>query len=135
MVGILELPRSGTSTGAVAFGIVSLLPVELILQLGSSAGFAMVFALLTAAILWNRDLMVWTAGIELTHAHRLDHRGGHRQSINERQDRNQRRRLGASRQYRKVAAAFADFWVRRGLFAVDRGESNRQGEEAVRGSE
>ena len=31
-----------TSTGAVAFGIISLLPVELILQVGSSAGFAMV---------------------------------------------------------------------------------------------
>src|SRR5271168_5466481 len=29
------------STGAVAFGIVSLLPVELILQVGSGAGFAM----------------------------------------------------------------------------------------------
>jgi hypothetical protein len=39
------------STGAVAFGIVSLLPVELILQVGSGAGFAMVFALLIAAIL------------------------------------------------------------------------------------
>src|SRR5262249_22996077 len=38
------------SSGAVAFGIVSLLPVELILQVGSSAGFAMVFALLIAAI-------------------------------------------------------------------------------------
>jgi hypothetical protein len=38
------------STGAVAFGIVSLLPVELILQVGSGAGFAMVFALLIAAI-------------------------------------------------------------------------------------
>jgi PiT family inorganic phosphate transporter len=42
-----------TSTGAVAFGIVSLLPVELILQVGSDAGFAMVFALLIAAIAWN----------------------------------------------------------------------------------
>ena len=41
------------SRGAVAFGIVSLLPVELILQVGSSAGFAMVFALLIAAIIWN----------------------------------------------------------------------------------
>ena len=41
------------STGAVAFGIVSLLPVELILQVGSSAGYAMVFALLIAAIIWN----------------------------------------------------------------------------------
>jgi PiT family inorganic phosphate transporter len=39
------------SSGAVAFGIVSLLPVELILQVGSSAGFAMVFALLIAAII------------------------------------------------------------------------------------
>src|SRR5215470_4194851 len=40
------------SSGAVAFGIVSLLPVELILQVGSGAGFAMVFALLIAAIIW-----------------------------------------------------------------------------------
>ena len=41
------------STGAVAFGIVSLLPVELILQVGSEAGFAMIFAMLFAAIIWN----------------------------------------------------------------------------------
>jgi len=39
------------SSGAVAFGIIALLPVELILQVGSSAGFAMIFALLIAAIL------------------------------------------------------------------------------------
>ena len=42
-----------TSTGAVAFGIVALLPVELILHVGSGAGFAMVFALLLSAIIWN----------------------------------------------------------------------------------
>jgi inorganic phosphate transporter, PiT family len=42
-----------TSSGAVAFGIISLLPVELILQVGSKAGMAMVFALLVAAIIWN----------------------------------------------------------------------------------
>ena len=42
-----------TSSGAVAFGIVSLLPVELILQVGTQAGFSMVFALLVAAIIWN----------------------------------------------------------------------------------
>ena len=47
------------SSGAVAFGIVSLLPVELILQVGSSAGFAMVFALLIAAILWNLGTWLW----------------------------------------------------------------------------
>jgi inorganic phosphate transporter, PiT family len=41
------------STGLVAFGIIALLPVELILQVGSGAGFAMVFALLIAAIIWN----------------------------------------------------------------------------------
>src|ERR1700745_3820529 len=50
-----------TSTGIVAFGIISLLPVELILQVGSNAGFAMVFALLVAAILWN--LGTWYFGV------------------------------------------------------------------------
>ena len=38
------------SSGAVAFGIISLLPVELILQVGSGARFAMVFALLLLAL-------------------------------------------------------------------------------------
>jgi PiT family inorganic phosphate transporter len=41
------------SSGAVAYGIIALRPVELILQVGSSAGFAMVFALLIGAIVWN----------------------------------------------------------------------------------
>ncbi len=58
-----------TSTGAVAFGIVSLLPVELILQVGSGAGFAMVFALLTAAILWN--LGTWWLGLPASSSHTL----------------------------------------------------------------
>ena len=40
-----------SSSGLVAFGIISLLPVELILQVGSKAGFAMVFALLVATII------------------------------------------------------------------------------------
>ena len=57
------------STGAVAFGIVSLLPVELILQVGSSAGFAMVFALLIAAIVWN--LATWYFGIPSSSSHTL----------------------------------------------------------------
>src|ERR1017187_5642487 len=44
------------STGAVAFGIISLLPVELILQVGRGAGFAMVFALLVrpSSGIWAR---------------------------------------------------------------------------------
>jgi PiT family inorganic phosphate transporter len=58
-----------TSSGAVAFGIVSLLPVELILQVGSSAGFAMVFALLTAAIVWN--LGTWWFGLPASSSHTL----------------------------------------------------------------
>lgn len=58
-----------TSSGAVAFGIVSLLPVELILQVGSSAGFAMVFALLMAAILWN--LGTWWFGLPASSSHTL----------------------------------------------------------------
>jgi inorganic phosphate transporter, PiT family len=57
------------STGAVAFGIVSLLPVELILQVGSSAGFAMVFALLVAAIIWN--LGTWYFGLPSSSSHTL----------------------------------------------------------------
>jgi PiT family inorganic phosphate transporter len=57
------------SSGAVAFGIVSLLPVELILQVGSGAGFAMVFALLLAAILWN--LGTWYFGLPSSSSHTL----------------------------------------------------------------
>jgi PiT family inorganic phosphate transporter len=57
------------SSGAVAFGIISLLPVELILQVGSAAGFAMVFALLIAAILWN--LGTWWLGLPASSSHTL----------------------------------------------------------------
>src|SRR5712671_6102810 len=57
------------SSGAVAFGIVSLLPVELILQVGSSAGFAMVFALLIAAIIWN--VGTWYLGLPASSSHTL----------------------------------------------------------------
>jgi len=58
-----------TSTGAVAFGIVSLLPVELILQVGSEAGFAMVFAMLISAIIWN--LGTWWLGLPASSSHTL----------------------------------------------------------------
>jgi PiT family inorganic phosphate transporter len=57
------------STGAVAFGIVSLLPVELILQVGSEAGFAMIFAMLIAAIIWN--LGTWWLGLPASSSHTL----------------------------------------------------------------
>jgi PiT family inorganic phosphate transporter len=57
------------STGAVAYGIITLLPVDLILQVGSTAGYAMIFSLLTAAIVWN--LGTWALGIPNSSSHAL----------------------------------------------------------------
>ncbi len=57
------------SSGAVAYSIITLLPVELILQVGSGAGFAMVFALLIAAILWN--LGTWYLGLPASSSHTM----------------------------------------------------------------
>lgn len=63
LIGVL------TSTGTVAFSIVALLPVELVLNVGSSSGWAMVFALLLAAILWN--LGTWYLGLPASSSHAL----------------------------------------------------------------
>ncbi len=57
------------SSGAVAFTIITLLPVELILQVGAGSGFAMVFALLIAAILWN--LGTWYFGLPASSSHTM----------------------------------------------------------------
>ena len=58
-----------TSTGAVAFGIIALLPVELVVNVGSGAGFAMVFALLLSAIIWN--VGTWYFGLPASSSHTL----------------------------------------------------------------
>ena len=58
-----------TSSGAVAYGIIALLPVELIIQVGSGTGFAMVFALLIGAIMWN--LGTWYLGLPASSSHTL----------------------------------------------------------------
>jgi PiT family inorganic phosphate transporter len=63
LIGVL------VSTGAVAFSVVSLLPVELVLNVGSGAGFAMVFALLISAIVWN--LGTWYLGLPASSSHTL----------------------------------------------------------------
>jgi inorganic phosphate transporter, PiT family len=63
LIGVL------TSSGAVAFGVLALLPVELVLNVGSGAGFAMVFALLIAAIVWN--LGTWYLGLPASSSHAL----------------------------------------------------------------
>jgi inorganic phosphate transporter, PiT family len=57
------------SSGAVAFSVLSLLPVELILQVGSDAGFSMVFALLIAAIIWN--VGTWWFGLPASSSHTM----------------------------------------------------------------
>ncbi|MHB9801050.1 inorganic phosphate transporter [Pseudomonas sp. MT3] len=57
------------SSGAVAFAIVSLLPLDLLLEVNSSAGLAMIFALLIASILWN--LGTWWLGLPVSSSHTL----------------------------------------------------------------
>src|ERR1700751_3827728 len=57
------------SSRALAFAVVSVLPFELILKVGSGAGFAMVFALLVSAILWN--LSTWWYGLPASSSHTL----------------------------------------------------------------
>ncbi len=67
--GILNFVGVMLSSGAVAWAIVSLLPVELILKGNSGSGFAMVFALLVAAILWN--LATWYRGLPVSSSHTM----------------------------------------------------------------
>jgi PiT family inorganic phosphate transporter len=54
---------------AVAFSIVHLLPVEMLVSVGSGEGMAMVLALLIAAILWN--LGTWSLGLPASSSHTL----------------------------------------------------------------
>ena len=54
---------------AVAFSIVHLLPVELLVDVGSGSGMAMILALLIAAILWN--LGTWSLGLPASSSHTL----------------------------------------------------------------
>jgi len=53
----------------VAYAIVHLLPVELLIDVDSGRGLAMVFSLLTAAIAWN--LGTWFLGIPASSSHTL----------------------------------------------------------------
>ncbi|HKN22768.1 MAG TPA: inorganic phosphate transporter [Terracidiphilus sp.] len=67
--GLCNLTGVLMSTGAVAFSVITLLPVELILKVSYGAGFAMVFALLIAAILWN--LSTWWLGLPASSSHTM----------------------------------------------------------------
>jgi inorganic phosphate transporter, PiT family len=57
------------SSGTVAYAVITLLPLELVLQVSSGTGFAMVFALLIAAILWN--LGTWWFGLPASSSHTM----------------------------------------------------------------
>lgn len=67
--GVWNLIGVLASSGGIAFAILALLPVELIVNIGSGPGFAMVFSLLTAAILWN--LGTWYFGLPASSSHTL----------------------------------------------------------------
>ena len=67
--GLWNLTGVLTSTGMVAFGVISLLPVELVIHVGSAPGFAMVFSLLISAIIWN--VGTWYFGLPASSSHTL----------------------------------------------------------------
>jgi len=67
--GLCNLTGVLVSSGTVAYTVITLLPVELILQVSSGAGFAMVFALLIAAIIWN--LSTWWFGLPASSSHTM----------------------------------------------------------------
>ncbi len=67
--GLWNLTGVLCSSGGVAFAVLALLPVELIINVGSQAGFAMIFALLISAILWN--LGTWYLGLPASSSHTL----------------------------------------------------------------
>ncbi len=67
--GLCNLTGVLFSSGTVAFAVITLLPVELILKVSSGTGFAMVFALLIAAILWN--LGTWWFGLPASSSHTM----------------------------------------------------------------
>ena len=134
--GICNLAGVLLSSGTVAFAVITLLPVELILQVSSGAGFSMVFALLIAAILWN--LGTWWLGLPASSSHTmvgLDYRGGHRQPASDAAHRHVGRGLGtgASRCLRLCSIA-ADWICFRGD-ADPAGEAGCQISRALRSSE
>lgn len=63
LIGVL------VSNGAVAFSVLALLPAQLLLDVGSAAGFAMVFAMLASSMMWN--LGTWYLGLPASSSHTL----------------------------------------------------------------
>ena len=57
---------------SVAYAIVHMLPTDLLLNMGSTHGLAMVFSMLLAAIIWN--LGTWFTGLQFAHLDWCDYR-------------------------------------------------------------
>ena len=101
------------STGAVAFGIVSLLPVELILQVGSARRLRDgVRAAHLGDHLEPWHLVVRHSRLEFAHPDRLDRRRRRRQRAHSRPERHRRRRLGPGHQGRRSAPVLAPVRLR-----------------------
>lgn len=54
---------------SVAYAIVHMLPTDLLLNMGSTHGLAMVFSMLLAAIIWNTG--TWFFGLPASSSHTL----------------------------------------------------------------
>ena len=67
--GICNFTGVIMSGGAVAFGIVHLLPVDLLINIGQGAGIWMVLSLLISAIVWN--VGTWYFGLPASSSHAL----------------------------------------------------------------
>ena len=57
------------STGAVAFAIINLLPVQLVTDVDSPIGFSMIFSLLLSALIWNAG--TWYRGLPVSSTHSM----------------------------------------------------------------
>jgi PiT family inorganic phosphate transporter len=67
LIGVLV--STAIFNAGVAFTIVALLPGDVVANIGSAAGFAMIFSLLISAILWN--LGTWYLGLPASSSHTL----------------------------------------------------------------
>lgn len=67
--GLLNFIGVFTGGAAVAFSIVHLLPVDLLINIGASAGIWMVLSLLLSAIIWN--VGTWYLGLPASSSHAL----------------------------------------------------------------
>jgi hypothetical protein len=96
--GMCNLAGVLASSGAVAFAIITLLPVELILQVSSGA-------------LESGHVVARAAGLQLAHHGGFHHRRGDRQPTVQPSHRRLRRGLGAGHQGSEGAAYLAGGWL------------------------